>query len=32
MMSDRIDELEDPDQDPVVITLVFHPHTARSRG
>jgi predicted transcriptional regulator len=28
MMSDRIDELEDPGQDPIVITLVFHPHTA----
>ena len=28
LVSERVDELEDPEQDPVVITLVFHPHTA----
>ena len=28
LVSERVDELEDPDQDPVVITLVFHPHSA----
>ena len=28
LVSERVDELEDPEQDPVVITLVFHPHVA----
>src|SRR5918996_748813 len=28
LLSERVDELEDPSQDPIVITLVFHPHTA----
>jgi DNA-binding transcriptional ArsR family regulator len=28
LMSDRIDELEDPAHDPIVITLVFHPHAS----
>jgi hypothetical protein len=28
ILSERVDELEDPEQDPIVITLVFHPHTA----
>ena len=28
LLSERVDELEDPEQDPIVITLVFHPHTA----
>lgn len=28
LLSERVDELEDPAQDPVVITLVFHPHSA----
>ncbi len=30
MVSERIDELEDPELDPMVITIVFHPHTATS--
>lgn len=29
LLSERVDELEDPEQDPIVITLVFHPQTAR---
>lgn len=28
LISERVDELEDPSQDPIVITLVFHAHTA----
>ena len=28
LMSDRIDELEDASHDPIVITLVFHPHAS----
>ena len=28
ILSERVDDLEDPEQDPIVITLVFHPHTA----
>jgi hypothetical protein len=28
LLSERVDELEDLEQDPIVITLVFHPHTA----
>jgi DNA-binding transcriptional ArsR family regulator len=28
LLSERVDELEDPQQEPLVITLVSHPHTA----
>ena len=28
MLAARVDELEDPDEEPLVLTLLSHPHTA----